>query len=186
MKIYTIKRNPLISIWFVIVLFYFWYRVFGNEILRVSTEATLLSLAFLLILLLVPFLYLIQRVEMYDEYFIYKGLFSRVKVNYGQVKHIGLEVTSSKREGDQTEHFHSMVFQLYGQLKVKIPFVFLGAGVKGKPLINEISEVNPKVELDENVQKIKDGQRIISLEIAQILTFIFANGLIFLIMNLTS
>lgn len=167
-----------------IVLSFFWYQIFWNEHFLHDRTALLFAVIVGLTLFIVPFLYLIQRVEVYEDYFIYKGLFNRKKVVYKQIKYVGLEVSESRREDRETETFYSVLFLLNNRTKETISFVFLGKSVRGKPLIRKIIEKNPEVEIDTYVEKIKDGNRIISLEIIQFFLFLLINGLLFFIFSL--
>ena len=181
----VIRRNPIISIWFIVLLAYLWFKIFGRINLLENIPAALVSVGVAFMFLIVPVLYLKQKICIKAGTIYYYTMFSKTKIKIDSIQSIYKKV-SVQTTSEGTDRYHSCVIEEENGKQHKIPYHFFVGKKRGTIFVRKVLNRNPSVNLDSELEKIRDGVFNKGIFLSRIMLFIFTNVIILFVLNLVS
>ncbi|MFT9596684.1 hypothetical protein [Mesobacillus sp.] len=105
-----------------------------------------------------PILFQSTKIEVYEDFFIFKQGFKKKKYSLNGIKKVYRKTIREQFTGEGFQNFQYISLQFQGGFTVSFPFSFLSLS-KGTPgFLNHIEKLNPEVEFDDDTILIKKGQ----------------------------
>ena len=135
--------------------------------------------------LMVPVLYLKQKITIKAGTIYYYTIFSKTKIKIDSIQSIYKKV-SVQTTSEGTDRYYSCVIEEKNGKQHKIPYHFFVGEKRGTMLVRKILNSNPSINLDSELEKIRDGVFNKEIFLSRIMLFIFTNVIILFVLNLVS
>ena len=119
----VIRRNPIISMWFIVFLMYLWFKIFGQINLLGNISAAVVSAGVAFMFLIVPILYLKQKIYIKEGTIYYYTMFSKTEIKIDSIQSIYKKV-SVQTTSEGTDRYYSCVIEEKNGKQHKIPYHF--------------------------------------------------------------